>query len=404
MKLLVVGHIFTISYYQKKYIALKEVEPSLCLRILGPAKVRHPFKTYHHEVYEGLRPGEAIPLPAVLSKSHMVYLLDPVRMAQILRDFRPEVIHIEEEPQALITVETVTLRDLFAPRAAITIFTWDNLLRRRKFPLNAIKKAMRTYSLRRARAVICGNSEAEQLLRTQTHYEGSTTVLPQCGLDPADHFPGSEPLLKEQLGLGDAICVGYAGRLVQEKGIRLLLDALAALPQYPWKLLLVGSGGLESEIRDDSLSRFPGKIVLVPAVAQKDVPRYLRCMDIFVLASYATEKWKEQFGLALAQAMMVGVAPIGSSSGAIPEVVGPGGLIFEEGNVKSLTRALECLLASPARRVELSRRARDFALRNYASRVIAARYLSVFEQARSLAVPWQEKETRTPGGFVRRAL
>jgi len=54
----------------------------------------------------------------------------------------------------------------------------------------------------------------------------------------------------------------------------------------------------------------------------------------------------EQFGLTLAQAMMAGVAVIGSSSGAIPNVLGPGGIIFKEGNIDSLKSALKTLIES----------------------------------------------------------
>jgi len=77
--------------------------------------------------------------------------------------------------------------------------------------------------------------------------------------------------------------------------------------------------------------------------------------------------------------MMVGVPAVGSSSGAIPEVLGPGGFIFEEGDVKGLAKALEELMASDEKREELGKRARAFALQNYTTQAVAARYLSVFE-------------------------
>ncbi len=96
------------------------------------------------------------------------------------------------------------------------------------------------------------------------------------------------------------------------------------------------------------------------------------------------ENWKEQFGLTLAQAMMVGVACVGSSSGAIPEVLGPGGLVFEEGKQDSLREALRLLLISADRRRELGARVREFALEHYTLAGIAARYLAVFEKAQCL--------------------
>jgi glycosyltransferase involved in cell wall biosynthesis len=79
--------------------------------------------------------------------------------------------------------------------------------------------------------------------------------------------------------------------------------------------------------------------------------------------------------------MMVGVPVVGSSSGAIPEVIGPGGLIFQEGDVRGLSSALEELLASDEERKDLGQRARAFALQHYTTEAVAAGYLSVFEMA-----------------------
>ncbi len=400
MKLLVVGHPYAVAYLQGKFIAIQQVGANVSLRLLTPRAVPHPFRTYPHEVHPQLTAEQVPALRSALWHSHMTYLFDPLALAQQLRTFAPDVIHIEEEPQAFVTVETLLLRQRYAPQAAVTLFTWDNLLRRRAFPLNTAKARLRAFSLRRATAVICGNSEAARRLREEGCFAGPVTVLPQQGLDPVEHATHPEPELRRALGLDASLCVGYAGRLIPEKGIRLLLLALGGLLHLPWKLLLVGSGPLESEIRDDWMVRYPGRIVQVPAVPHEQVPRYLRAMDIFVLASYRTPKWKEQFGLALAQAMMVGRPSVVSDSGAIPEVAGPGALVVPEGNVAELRQALQALLTSAALRDLLGQRARNFALSRYAMTTVAAGYCQVFAQAwqlhRSQAVPAGAVDHREP--------
>ena len=391
MMLLVVGHPLTIAWNQRKYVAMKRVEPGLRLRVVVPRQIHHTFGTYPWEIHPELGPGEVRPLASMFSRSHMTLVLNPVGLAKILREYRPDVIHVEEEPQAMMAVWTIRLRGAICPQAAVTLFTWDNLHRPHRFPLGALKKKLRSYSLQRAAAVVCGNREAEHLLRKNDGYRGVTAVLPQFGLDPDDHLPRPEPALKAQLGLRDGIAVGYAGRLVPEKGLELLLEALSGLAEIPWKLVLVGDGPLRARIHDHWMPRFPGRILHVPAVPHGEVPRYLRCLDIFVLASYATPRWKEQFGLTLAQAMMLGIPSIASSSGAIPEVAGPGALIFEQDNLESLRHALQTMLLSEPCRRELGARAREFALRHYTHREIAASYLTVFEKARTLC-------TATPRG------
>jgi glycosyltransferase involved in cell wall biosynthesis len=365
---------------------MKQLDPELRLRLVVPASMQGRFGRLAYEVHSGLAPEDVVPLKARLAgwQLHMTYLHNPVDLAAVLRSFAPDVIHIEEEPQALITVETISMRRAFARDAAVTLFTWDNLLRPRRFPLGAIKRRLRSYSLRQAATVICGNQRASELLRGEGRFAGPVEVFPQYGLDPAEHQPGTEPQLRTELGLEGRTVVGYMGRLVPEKGLRLLLAALGQLRSLPWKLLLVGSGPLENEIRQRWMVDFPGRIVLLPAVVYQQVPRYLRCVDIFALASYSKADWEEQFGLTLAQAMLLRIPSIGSTSGAIPEVLGPGGVLFQEGHAEGLQNALEELLISPARREQLGARGQEFARQNYSMENVARRYLAAFERARSL--------------------
>jgi glycosyltransferase involved in cell wall biosynthesis len=380
---MVIGHPFVLAHNQKKYVAIKQLDPELELRLVVPSRGRDRFDLTDCQVHPALAPEEVVPLKARLARSHMTYLHSPRCLAAILRKFQPDVIHIEEEPQALITLEAITLQRTFAPRAAVTLFTWDNLLRRRRFPLGTAKRRLRAYSLRRVAAIICGNRRAAELLRGEGRFAGAIEVLPQYGIDVAEHQPSTEPELRAELGLTGSVVVGHVGRLVPEKGLRSLLEALGRVHSYPWKLLLVGAGPLENEIRQQWMAEFPGRIVLVSAVPYEQVAQYLRCADIFVLASYTTPSWMEQFGLALTQAMMLEIPCIGSSSGAIPEVLGPGGLVFEERNTEKLTSALVELFDSPARRQRLGALGREFALRNYTMEGVGARYLAAFGRAAS---------------------
>jgi glycosyltransferase involved in cell wall biosynthesis len=391
MRLAVVGHTYVVAQNQEKYAAMRRLDPKLELRIVVPRRARHDaFRhTYSLERHAQLAAHEIVSLRTVLGRSHVTAVFDPLGIARAIARFRPDVIHIEEEPQSVVTLEAVLARAAFAPRAALTIFTWDNLLRSRRFPLGAIKGALRRFTLRRADLLLCGNRDSETLARnerrdahTRALIHIRTQVIPQLGLDPASHVPGLEPELRRRLGLREGgVVVGYAGRLVPEKGLRFLYDAVGLLADRPWKLLLIGSGPLESEIREQWIPRFPGRIVHVPAVAHGEVPRYLRCADIFVLNSYATPVWKEQFGLTLAQAMLLGIPSIVSNSGALPEVAEDAAMIVPERSASQLQAALEALIASPGLRRELGDRARTRALRLYTNDVVAARTYDAFEQA-----------------------
>lgn len=384
MKLLLVGHAFLLAYAQQKFVAMKRIDPKLQLRIVVPKVMQDRFRTEKYEVHPCLTNDEVIPLRAHFEQlqQHMTYMHNPAALASVLRSFKPDVIHIDEEPQALISVETIALQRAVARTAAVTLFSWDNLLRPRRFPVGTGKSTLRKYSLSRTSLVITGNRRAADLIRSEGHFHGAIETLPQSGLNLEEHKLGFEEKLRTELGLAGSVVVGCVGRLVPEKGILLLLDSLSRLETLPWKLLLVGGGPLEREIQDTWMAKFPGRIVWVPPVPYDQVTRYLRCIDIFVLASYATSTWAEQFGLSLAQAMLLGLACIGSKSGAIPDVLGDNGLLFEEKSADDLKRALETFLLSPGTRREYGKRAREFALDHYTVERVADGYLSAFEKAR----------------------
>ncbi len=276
-------------------------------------------------------------------------------------------------------VETVFLARLVYPKAKISFFIWDNLAREPRFPLDLIKRKLNQYSLSRADLVVCGNTEGESLLHGKKGYKGRSAVLPQLGLDQDAYQGPKNSHLKSTLNIPEGIpLVGYIGRLIPEKGVILLLEALHRLLELPWRAIIVGSGPLETEITEKWQPLFGERLVFRKAVPHAEVPAYIRAMDVLVLPSYATATWKEQFGLVLAQAMLAGVPCIGSSSGAIPDVIGPGGLVFKEKDVDDLTSALKHLIADTDARRSLGQAARTFALQHYTHAAVAAAYLSQF--------------------------
>lgn len=133
MKLMVVGHPFLLAYNQQKYVAMKRLDKNLRLRLVVPNRGSDRFGVTDYQVHPELTAEEVVPLQAHVAKSHMTYVHSPWRLAATLRSFRPDVVHIEEEPQAMIALETIALRNAFVPRAALTLFTWDNILRGRLF-------------------------------------------------------------------------------------------------------------------------------------------------------------------------------------------------------------------------------------------------------------------------------
>lgn len=338
---------------------------------------------YRVERHPKLLPEELVVVPKVAGGTHTTYLLDPRMLRDVYSRFRPDHIHVEEDPHSMVGTETVAFARLFSPRASLSFFIWDNLARSLPFPRNAIKGLLARFSLSHADLVVCGNAEAERLLKGVKGYSRRTMVLPQVGLDPEDYLtPPSAAIQTEMVASSGEPWIGFVGRFVPEKGLILLLESLVSLQHLPWKLLVIGSGPL----RDDVLSRWQPllgpRILCLDAVPHREVADYLKCLNIFVLPSYGIPGWKEQFGLTLAQAMMAGVACVGSSSGAIPEVLGQAGAVFEEGDVRQLSDVLARLLLSPEERVRLGQAARALALTRYTNHAVASAQLTAFASLR----------------------
>ena len=168
--------------------------------------------------------------------------------------------------------------------------------------------------------------------------------------------------------------LGYLGRLSPEKGIQDIISALPSLPTNT-RLLIVG-GGVSTEIEHLAQQCGVGdRLIFTGAINRVDVPRYVNAMDVLIVPSRTTPRWKEQFGRVIAEASMCGVPVIGSSSGAIPEVVGENGLIFPEGNVRMLAAAAHLLLDQPQFRLELGMHAHRYARQHFTwERVARDRY------------------------------
>lgn len=380
MRLLVVGHTYLTAFAQRKYVEMKRQCPELELRILTPRSIPHVFKRYTRELAPGLSVEEVVDIRDFFGRSHMSYVLDPFLFARVLREFQPDRIHIEEDPYSAVGVETVFLARLLCPSARISFFIWDNLARVPRFPLNIVKRVLNRYSLSKAELVVCGNKEGDFLLREKKGYKSRTAVLPQMGLNSDLYVNRQNETIRKELSIpADTPLIGFVGRLIPEKGVGQLFEALQRLTDIEWRVLILGSGPLESEIIGKWQQIFGERLIFRRAVPHADVPAYMRATDVFVLPSYSTPAWKEQFGLVLAEAMLAGVPCIGSSSGAIPDVIGPGGLVFKEKNVDDLARKLERILVDGQLRMSLAGAAQKFALQRYTHAAVAAAYLKQFE-------------------------
>lgn len=162
----------------------------------------------------------------------------------------------------------------------------------------------------------------------------------------------------------------YVGRLHEEKGVFVLLDAFAKIYQEMTdvQLIMAGDGParpeLESRIQALSLT---DAVTLVGVVKNREVPELFRQADVFCAPSITTRKWAEQVGMSALQAMACGVPIVSTQSGAIPEYIpdGVAGILIRENDAHALADALKQLLTNPERARALGKQGYAYARAHY---------------------------------------
>jgi glycosyltransferase involved in cell wall biosynthesis len=244
-------------------------------------------------------------------------------LGRLLRQLDPDVIHLWEEPWSVVALQAQMLRR----RAAVVLEVDQNILKRLPPPFEAIRK----YVLRRADHVLSRSPDAATVVRARG-YSGPVTPI-GYGVDVATFTPSPDPA---EARPGRGLRIGYVGRLIEEKGLDDVLEAMAT-SNSPVTLGIMGEGPYEAKLRERvaTLGR-EGRVSFQGWGAPADVASFLRGLDALVLLTRTTRDVREQFGRVIIEAQACGVPVIGSTCGAIPDVVGDGGWIVPERDPNAL--------------------------------------------------------------------
>ena len=288
-------------------------------------------------------------------------------LPRTLCEFRPDIIDIWEEPWSLLSVEICWLRDKLLPNARLISETEQNINRTLPPPF----EWFRSYTFRKADFLVARNSEAIRVARSKG-YRGPARVVGN-GVDLELFRPRDRDACRKLFGI-HGFAVGYAGRLVPEKGLLDLVRAVERMPQDV-SLWVSGDGPLRESLQQNgSRNRWVG------ALPREKLPEFLSALDVLVLPSHTTARWKEQFGRVLVEAQACEIPVIGANSGAIPEVIGEAGILFEEGDTSALLRALEHLYEEPQLRIQLARKGRAQVELQYGWESIACQMRDIYRE------------------------
>ncbi|MGD8793213.1 MAG: glycosyltransferase [Anaerolineae bacterium] len=367
MRILMISKACLVGAYQKKLEELAAL-PGVALTVVVPPYWRDERGVVELE-REHTAGYELVVEPMAFNGRFHVHFYP--RLGRQVRRVRPDLVHIDEEPYNLATAHALWLARRAGARSLF--FSWQNLLRRYPLPFRLLER----YVMGGVDYAIVGNQESGRVWR-EKGYGGPLAVIPQFGVDAQAFVPASGAQRRADAGRG--FVVGYVGRLVEEKGVDLLLEALAGLAGT-WRAYILGSGpareALQARARDLGLA---GRVSFDRWIASGQMPAYYRQLDALVLPSRTRPNWKEQFGRVLIEAMACGVPVVGSDSGEIPNVIGDAGLVFAEGQAGALANHLARLMRDDQLRADLARRGRARVLARYTQAQVAADTYRVYQE------------------------
>jgi len=386
MKILVASHTYIVDLNREKLRELAGLEPGIEVTVVTP-RIWQPGGVQNKTIEtQPLQEGSFRVVPVSnLSKNNQGLLTFGADLIPLLRQFKPDIIQVEQGSKALAYAEFITLNKLLGLKAKNVFFTWWNLPYNLEFPISLLE----SYNLKNTHGIVVGNQDGAEILR-QRGYQGQMAIMPQLGVDESLFKPQPQPTLAAKLRIeSNDFVVGFVGRFVEEKGILTLLEALASLPDLPWKLLLLGRGPLQEVLLERAAeNNLKERLILVESVAHDQVANYINLMQTLVLPSETTYKfktltavgWKEQFGHVLIEAMACKVPVIGSNSGEIPHVIKEAGLVFPEGNVSELRKCLLHLMENRELRDKLATLGYEKAIKQYTNKALAKQLLDFYKQ------------------------
>ncbi|HEX7485020.1 MAG TPA: glycosyltransferase, partial [Vicinamibacterales bacterium] len=265
------------------------------------------------------------------------------RLARVLRDLQPEVIHAHDPHGVAVAATALSIASLSRRPALIAARRVDFHIKSNSFSRWKYRQVDRFVTA----------SDAIRAMLIEDGVPPDRTVTVHEGID-VDRIVAAEPLnVREEYWFPPhSLIVGNIAALVPHKGQKYLVDAAAIvvreMPEA--RFLVLGEGelrtSLEQQIKHLHLAQH-----VVLAGFRADVLAVLKGLDLFVMSSVT-----EGLGTSLLDAMAADRAVVATRAGGIPEVVvdGETGLLVPPRDARALAAAILELLRDGTRRRQLA--------------------------------------------------
>jgi glycosyltransferase involved in cell wall biosynthesis len=241
-------------------------------------------------------------------------------------------------------------------------------------PPRGFNRWLKRLLLKRYRKVWCVSRFVEDCLARQQSWSNLACCLHFINTDRFRPDIEVRQKVRGELACADHFVVLAVANLIREKGIDVLLHALAQTPPDV-RLWVVGTGPeaaalerLRDELGLEQRVRFFGQ--------QVHVQPFMQAADCLVCPSL----WAEAAGLVNVEALSTGLPVLASHTGGIPEYVEDGvtGYLFPAGNDQALAAGIRRLRDDPERCRRLGTAARTAAVQRFSAPARINDYLDLY--------------------------
>lgn len=357
----------------------------------GPAPVRE-------EQVDGLRFLRTPSAPGTGLAAQM--RLTAARLAEIVRDERPDLIHAHSPVLNVLPALWLRLTRgipvVYEMRASWEDAAVDHGTATEGDLRYRASRALESFALKRADEVttICEGLRGDILSRGVD--AARVTVIPNA-VDVANFHFGVAPDagLQRRLGLEGCTVLGFAGSFYGYEGLNLLVDAFARLaPAQPQlRLLLVGGGPQDDALRRQVAAAGLGeRVIFTGRVPHAEVQRYYELIDLLVYPRLPIRLTELVTPLKPLEAMAQGRILVASDVGGHRELIRPGetGYLCAAGSADALATAIAGALDRRDDWPGMRERARRFVEQERTWQGSVHRYVDVYRRAlgrRSRPIP-----------------
>lgn len=299
----------------------------------------------------------------------------------LVRRWRPDVVHAHDwlVAQSAMTLAQFTRAPLIVTMHATEVGRHQGWLPR---PLNLAIHSVERWLASEANTVItCSTAMHDEVARLLEVPTDRLAVIAN-GIDPARWRvrPAARKAARDAYGNGEPLLV-FAGRLVHEKGVQTLTDALPELRRH-WpnlRMVIAGTGPYADQLQERARGRRVARAIRWAGfVAEDELGALLAAADAVVVPSLY-----EPFGMIALEAAAAGTPLVVSDTGGLHDLVTAGvtAAACPPGDPDSLAKAIRTVLDDPGSAAKAAARAGRLIRREYTWQAVATRTAAVYSAA-----------------------